>query len=436
MFHVWLTVCTLLSVTVLPAQGSFMQIGQPGVAKGVAWRGDFEKAFQQARETGQPLMVFITKNGDKTNEEIARITMRHPDVVRESRNFVCLVSCPGTHGSVDGVCERFGHVDCATHAKVERRVRGELLQTATVRCPQWIFYASDGKTVLLRHVWKLSAVELRNKMREAHRLSKKSTDPDAKDPLFGAATKQATGGHMERRREALGSLITMEDARVVAFMDKATSSRSTRVRRLEAIMAMGESGQDRFVEILIERLRSRDATTRSHAAVALEKIGDSRAGTSLFQALKKEKKADGRSNLLRALLVCCDDDVLREATKIVLKRASKSDLICGLWAAAQVRPDTALLKTIGKLIKSSSPQVRAAAYLAVGGQKLNDFEDRLVRRFRSEKNLVRICCGWALSELRDETYEGEANPEEFIRALLPDNHLREGHLEARRRRQR
>lgn len=436
MFRIWLTVCTLLSTLVLPAQDLFMATGQPSVAKGVAWQSDFDEAFQQARETGKPLMVFITKNGDKTNEEIARITMRHPDVVRESRNFVCLVSCPGAHGSVDGVCKRFGHLDCASHARVERRVRGELLQTATVRCPQWIFYASDGKTVLMRHVWKLSATELRNKMREAHRFSTKSTDSDAKDPLFGAVTKRAMSGHMERRREALGSLVTMEDARVVAFMNKATSSRSTGVRRLEAIMTMGESGQERFVPILIERLRSRDATTRSHAAVALEKIGDGDAGTPLFQALKKEKKADVRSNLLRALLVCADDDVLREAVKIVLKRASKSDLICGLWTASHVRPDAALLKTIGKLLKSSSPQVRAAAYFAVGGQKLNDFEDTLARRFRSEKNLVRICCGWALTELRDETYEGDALPEELIRALLPDNHLREGHLEARRRRQR
>ena len=432
MYRIWLTYCALLSTLALPAQGLLMATAPGNEAKGVAWCGDFDEAFEQAREAGLPVMVFITKNGDKTNEDIARVTMRHPDVVRESRNFVCLVSCPGTHASVDGVCDRFGNLDCAAHASVERRVRGELLQTASVRCPQWIFYASDGKTVLLRHVWTLSSSELRGKMREAHRLSKKGVAPDAKDPLFGAVTKRAMGGHMERRREALDSLVTMGDKRVVAFMRAATSSRSSRLRRLEAIMAMGESGHERFVASLIDLLGSRDATTRSHAAVALEKIGDAAAATPLFQALKRETKAEVRSNLLRAMLVCSDDEVLREATKLVLKRGARLDRLSGLWAASQVSPDSALLKMVGKLLKSSSPQVRAAAYLAVGRQKLNDYERGLSKRVHLEKNLAGICCRWALTRLRDEVFAGDELPEDLIRALLPDNHLRAGDLEARR----
>jgi len=412
-------------------QGSFSS-GYERQSPGVAWAADFDAAFRRAKQTDTPIMVFLTMNGDATNEEIARVTMRHPDVIRESRKFICLVSCPGDHGHKDGVCSRFGHVSCAAHARVEGRVRGELLQTASVQCPQWIFYAPDGKTVVLRHVWKLSAAELRDKMRRAAKLATKRGESGARDPMFDAMAKEAGGGHMGRRREALRGLMGIEDPRVVAFLNKTASGRSSRVRRLEAIMTMGEARQERFLPVLVALLRSKDGATRAHAAVALEKLADPDSSAPLLGALESEKRPEVRANLLRALMVCGEQPAILRGMKVLLKRGGKLDRLCAMWAASQVVPDETVKRAIGRFMKSSSGQLRAAAYLAAGAQGLDEWEGHISKRARSDRNLARTCGRWALEQFRGDGSVAADDPEELIRRLLPDEHLRRGELEKSR----
>ncbi len=405
------------------------ETGYERQTSGVAWAADFDAAFRRARQTDTPIMVFLTMNGDATNEEIARITMRHPDVIRESRKFVCLVSCLGDHGEQDGACSRFGHISCAAHARVEGRVRGELLQTATVQCPQWIFYAPDGKTVLLRHVWKLSATELRDKMRRAAKLAKKRGGSAVRDPMFDAMAKEARGGHMERRREALRGLVGIEDPRVVGFLQKTASGRASRVKRLEAIMTMGEARQERFLPVLVDLLRSRDGATRAHAAVALEKLADPDAAEPLLAALKSEKRPDVRANLLRSLMVCGEQPAILTGIQVLLKRGGKLDRLCAMWATSQVTPDETVKRAIGRFMKSSSGQLRAAAYLAAGAQGMDEWESYISKRARTDRSLARTCGRWALDQFRGEGPVSADDPEELIRNLLPDEHLRRGLLE-------
>ena len=238
---------------------------------------------------------------------------------------------------------------------------------------------------------------------------------------------------MQRRRQALSSLASMEDERVVSFMEKATSSRSARVRRLEAIMAMGASDQARFAPRLTALLKSRDATTRSHAAIALEKHGDTDTGPAIAAALAVEKKAEVRVNLVRALMVCGDEEAIDRAVHILLKRRTRLDRIAAMWVTAGIPATDALTKEVGKLLKSSSPRVRAAAYFAVGSQKLSSFGKHLKRRAALEKSTARVCVQWALGELEIKDFEGDEDPEEILIAMLPDNHVRAGELEARRR---
>lgn len=446
MIRTLLLAAAITALTAIDSDGLFAsalaaQTSSAPKSAGVFWMHDYDAAFKKARVEGLPLMVFLTMNGEKANEEIARVHMRHPDVVRASRGFVCLVSCPlgeheqevGTTGTTGKRCAKFGHVTCRQHAQIERRVRSDLLQTDEVQCPQWIFLASDGKTVLLKHVWALSAVQLRDKMKEAARLAKKGVAKGGRDPRFDDVVTKARGGNLRRRREALSNLAVMEDERVVSFMDEATSSRSARLRRLEAIMAMGESRQERFLPVLVSLLKAKDATTRAHAAVALEKHANIDTGSAIFERIKRENRPDVRANLVRALVACGNEEDIAAAVQVLLERKTRIDRIAALWAAAQVPTSDVLKKHIGSLLKSSSPQIRAAAYFAVGGQQVKAFGKQVSRRAGSERNLAGICARWALGELEIAEYDGDEDPEELLLALLPDNHLRHGELEARRR---
>ncbi|MAF66395.1 MAG: hypothetical protein CMJ84_12150 [Planctomycetes bacterium] len=413
------------------AQRTGFRSGNPD---GIAWEPDHATALEKARKLDKPLMVFMTMN-EKANEEIARNHLRRRDIIQASRDFVCLVSCLGTHASPPGhegpVCERFGSITCGHHVRIEPWARGELVPDGKVKCPMCVWLAPDGKTGLARHVWTLSPKELRNKINGAYQLFKKEKR-GGRHARVDAAIANARNRNLSKRRSALSSLVSMDDERVVSFLEKQTTRRAPRLHRLEAIMAMGESRQNRFLGVLHTLLESPDATTRSHAAVALEKIGDGESGPVLLAALRKERKGSVRANLLRGLGACGEDALIQDGIRLVFGKASRLDRLCGLFVLANVPLDGELKKTVKKLAGASNQQVRAAAYFVIGTHELADLQAGLERRRRSERNLTGTCLLWALAQIGMDVDPGDAEPEELIAALLPDQHLRDGELEQRR----
>lgn len=431
---------TLMTMTVLSLFLASMAHAQ-GYEKarnGIAWEPDYDKALAKAKELDRPVMVFFTMNGEPANETIHKNHLRRSEIIRASRKFICLVACRGPHGATEAAkedgacCSRFGKITCRDHLRVEERARLELMDDPNVKCPQFVFLRPDG-TEVMRHVWSLSVSQLLSKMESAYRQSRSGGESEAPRLDVAAAKRRAQGRQRNERRAAFAELAGCDDGAVVDAFADLTQKKVKIGQRLEAIMAMGQSKKEHFAPCLQRLLADTNPKVRTHAAVALEKIAAADSARPIAFALRRERNERARSSLLRALSACDEDsEITRQLVVTTLKRSSRTDRLTGLYVASTIDPDEKVVAAVGKLARNSNTQVRAAAYLVIGTHGLEKFRPLLEKRLRGERSLSRHACGWAAGELGGAEYMGGEDVELSIRELLPDNHLREGRLDAKR----
>jgi len=396
-----------------------------------------------AAKEDRPIMVAFVMKGEPANEQVMREHFRHRDIIELSRRFVCVVACPTLKGTKKGVrydgTEGDVSIDLGSVApdeitRVEREARTRLLAASRVSCPQFVFVAPDGKTILLRHVWMLPKAELEEKMKLAlafHSPDKAGASYKGQRDRVSELMVKAVDKDKSVRRPALTTLAGLDDPRIAPFLVRRTRRSVTSEQRHEAIFTMGVRANAKVLPRLHELLRARDLKTRVHAAVAIGKVGMVDSVSQLERSLKREKQDRVRSHLLRALAATCDDPAVIEARLAsVLKRRAELDLLVALYLVKDLEPTEALKRAVKRLIGNSNKNVRTGAYVAVGTLQFVDYIKSLKSRLSREKGMPKAACQWALSCLGEGEFEGDEDPETYAYDLLPDNNLYEGDLEA------
>ena len=387
--------------------------------KSIDWKADYDATLKLAKKAKRPIMVAFILKGESANESICADHFQNAAIIEMSRRFDCLLAFANFVSSDTGsstessdalLAELKGRVSLEQLERIEKNARGDLMESSQVSTPQFVFLKPDGETVLLRHVWTLTEEVLLRKMQMAYHFFD-STWPlpegvkqenEIEKAEIGTLIEQSDANNMNTRREAIRKLATKDHPEVIEFLIKQTGKDLQQQRRLEAIRAMGQAGQAKFLPTL-HRLLVRESSfqIRSNVADAIKAVGLVESVPHLAKAVKKEKKDNVRSLLLRALSACAGGSgpELKKALSKCLKSSSNIDRFTALYIMATIKHDPSLDSAVLKCAKNRSGQVRTAAYFVIGSMKLEKAASILKKRFSSEKQVTRNACGWALSKL-------------------------------------
>lgn len=394
----------------------------------IQWEKDFDTALARAKAEGKPIMITFLLKGESANEDVARNHLHDASVVAESRKFVCLIGCIGLHGEAAAdACPTFDGLTCRQHEACEQRARTTYMDSPVVEAPQFLFLGPDGKKVLLRHVWLLSAQELRKKMQLASTFhDPKNAPPELKEQRDRVLEllRQADGNNQDERRMALSALATEDDPRVAEFLLTQTGPEVDSQRRLEAIDAMRGRGNAKVLPCLHALLKQKDTQVRIHVAAALEGIGMRESAKPLLDVLVKETQDRVRAHLLRALSTCEKDAaVLRVHILKMLRSTAQADYVAACRVAEGQPRHEDIDHALMKLALSSNSGARTAAYHAIGALKAMDARPLLERQVPSDKDPVKSVGLWALAQLGGAPYTGEVDVENVVNDLQVDKDL-------------
>jgi HEAT repeat protein len=302
----------------------------------IDWVGDWDAAFQKAKETERPVMVCInSKDLETANEKTARLIYRDPEFVEHSRKFVMIVISTITHRT-NGTCPRFGKVTCAQHLACYKELasrHGEQLATAFAAggemiTPQHVWLRPDGTLMRRKEYW-LEKQELLTRMRKvlddvADTPEAEAEAPaDAKDAPLNEKDKaelhRVETADKEGRRAALGNLLATEKtAAYAALVERLQTSKRVDVR-CDICRALGRA-QVRDARPYIEAcLADKSELVRSFAAVGLEELAHVDSVPALIKRSRTEKDTQARKNMYRALGACGGPVADKDAAKALLK---------------------------------------------------------------------------------------------------------------------
>lgn len=414
------------------------QAGAEDSYKGIDWQPHFEKALKQAKKENRPIMVAFILRGESANESICGDHFLDKDLIALSRNFVCLLAyaeyvsgdnkgdTKTSEAYVQSISHRLSRKQLKT---LEYAARCEYMESGQVSAPQFLFVHPNGETILLRHIWLLSANELKKKMHKAlhyfdksHALPKElATESRSELEEIRALLADADSNNMMKRRASLSKVAVKEHPAVIDFLIKQTGKDVDQSKRLEAIRAMGQEGQVKYLPQLHRLLRKeRGFQIRTNLAQAIRDIGLVESVSPILQVLKKEKKKQLRSILIQTVMTCGSGNTeVSKALSKVLRSGGDLDKISILYRIADGTWDDTYSKALLKCLKSTNAQVRAAAYFAIGSHTRSNLVKRVRSRLSSEKNMARNACAWSLKQMGEDIKFKTKNPNNDINMLLP-----------------
>ncbi|MFT7616951.1 MAG: hypothetical protein ACI97A_000581 [Planctomycetota bacterium] len=406
--------------------------------KGIDWQSNFDNALKKAKKENRPIMVAFILRGESANESICGDHFVDKGIIALSKDFVCLLAYAedvmgdnkGDTATSDAYVQSFAHrVPRKELTKLEFEARGEYLEAGEASAPQFIFVRPDGETILLRHIWLLSASELAQKMHKAlhffdakHALPKVLADINKNEVVeIKKLLNAADGRNMNSRREAMTAVAVKDHPMVIDFLIAQTSKDVDQSRRLEAIRAMGQNAQIKFLPCLHELIRKeRGFHVRSNIAQALGDIGLVESVGPLLKILKKEKKKRLRSILIQSLMTCGGDrpDIVKSLSKI-LRTGGDLDQITILYRLAGGAWNESYQKATAKCLRSTNANVRAAAYYVIGTHRQMKLKKKVKRLLSTEKAIAKNACAWSLNQLGEEVGASAKSPFNDLSSLLP-----------------
>lgn len=366
----------------------------------IAWVGDWDAAFKQAKAENKPVMLCINSlDKESANRRAATKTYRDAAFVKATRDFVMIVVSTELHAA-SGPCPRFGRITCLDHQNCYKELKarhGEAFYNKSVKgemiSPQHAWFRPDG-TLLRRKEYELTQSELLARMRAAlAEITGKEAAPDAgeeppgdgepgdknrplddreKAELERAQKPGREEADREGRRAALANLLAGEKVAAHAALVELLQTAKPEVR-CDILRAFGQANVVAVLEAIHERLeRDKEDDVRSFAAVALERLAQEASIEPLIKRARKEKDTRVRKNVMRALGACGGGAKSKDAAKVLLKAiaSDKQEIVrtgaafgCVFFRGAAA--PLVLKKLEGYALKLKDPVVRGAVVYAL-----------------------------------------------------------------------
>lgn len=379
----------------------------------ISWETDYAAALKKADAEKKPLFIVFLMDNEPANDQVAANHLHDAELVELSKKFVPLIACAADHAATTtgGGCSKYHGVTCSAHKKIEIDARTAYMNSPRVAAPQFLFIAPDGKNVLLRHVYLLSPGELKKKMRIALGIADPESGKDFLSKLRAETDdllKRAGDNNAQVRKEAVDTLSSSDDPRVIEFFIKQTAESVDEPKRLEVIEAMGNAKNGKVLAVLEKLLKAKSNQVRIAVAKSLEKLAMPDCAPALLAAIKREDKTMVRGRLVRALVAC--DSLTPEHRRFIvsmIKSNSQVDKMFALRVSAQLRIDDELRTAVLRAKDDSNGSVRGVAYWVIGEMKIAEARESITKSVGREKSTdVKNLGLAALSRLGGEKYDG------------------------------
>ncbi len=225
------------------------------------------------------------------------------------------------------------------------------------------------------------------------------TEEGAVDTLASAETEEDTEQEEELVEEQIKDEI---DIQIDLLND------SDWVVRREAVITLGEMGDERCTEPLVRCLRDGDWQVRDAAVEALAMIGS----PAVDLLLRYIRDYDARKSVIKTLGKINDERVLAPLISMLHNDEFKDD---ATWALAELGQPA--VEQLLECLKNSDEVIRKQAILALGEIKDSSTVDSLIERLQDPDWFIRLSAASALEKI------GDPRGREAIKPLAKDPDL-------------
>lgn len=117
----------------------------------ITWQRTWDDAVALSKETGRPILVCVSMDGEIASEHYAGIRYRQPDIAKLYQPYVTVIASTYRHTPRDHdekghriPCPRFGGVTCGEHISIEPLLFEKFMEGRRV-APRHIMVSLDGK---------------------------------------------------------------------------------------------------------------------------------------------------------------------------------------------------------------------------------------------------------------------------------------------------
>lgn len=369
-------------------------------AQSITWTTTWEQAVARAKAENKPIFVAINMEGERANDEMAKVHYHDPAIVKLSEKTVNLFCSQSDHGAT---CTRATGITCRDHRQLEIEVRQRVLKIKDgdpVSAPQHLFLAPDG-SVLSSVVFRISPGELEWLFGDAiQRIDPKFQwvpAPRAHAPRTAGFTAKPPKNQTEApptKEEVTEALREIKKTRgggkhnpkllqIVARSPEPEARQFAETvlrgvgdeRKAEVLKTIGRSSPKEWSEVVIPYVTHRQDDVRIAAATALEQLGDPKAVPTLKAQIGKETDPEAASHEMRAMaaLAPADRQVAQQIQKAAQAGKDEAQRAGALVAAAPLEDRELVLDCARTGLQDKSPRVRAAAaYLLAARQERSE----------------------------------------------------------------
>lgn len=387
----------------------------------IGWESTFEAATTRAKQEGRLVFVAVNMDGEGANDHLAEQVYRDKRVLELTASTVNVVASRFEHSS-GSACKRFAGIACSDHKRVEVDIRGVLIkedESGFVIAPQHLLLAPDG-TVILSVPYAITAEELiwclvtalnTRAGAEPLPLPEEATPPrrlimsGVHEPKGGVVfvrplTEDELEASIKEMKKGWGAIEDMRRFYQILATDSPDAVKFATLEIDSGIISWGPDmtcslvnsiarySPPSFWPVAVSCLDNRDESVRGEAAAALEQLGHKKSLSPVKRAYSKERSADVKCALLRAMGAAGAGNA-GVARTLVSTASSESDMGLRLNAvlALAYHPERKdVRELLGECLQDEDARVRQAAALAIAFARLSEFTAALTAAAEAEQD--------------------------------------------------
>ena len=302
----------------------------------VEWQPSFEAALAASKQSGRPVMICInSRDGEHGDEYTLTKIYKNARFAELSKRFVMVV-ISGKRHKRRGPCPRFGQISCKDHMACYEALFADYKQLEEkdnpghMISPQHVFLSADGE-LLRRKKYLLGRPGLVDLMRsvasEYARSLPGDRNPDSAplDDRDRADLERVRAADAEARSAALTDLLFLDKRSAVVALVELAGEATLEVQR-DVLRALGASRRKAAHAFVADYLAHKDPVLRSASAICLERGKRPESVAPLLKRLQKEREAQVRKNLYRALGACGGPAADAKAARALVKGMREKEL--------------------------------------------------------------------------------------------------------------